>query len=76
MVEGEYKHRPVLYEAGTTTADQAITLAEWNDIYADYKREIDGQKYVLVNSRRGTVLVPVEVTSDECGERGEPATAR
>lgn len=58
-------------------SEQTITLAEWDDIvYEGYKLVIDGQKYVLVNSRRGTVLVPVEVADEVPGEREEPATAQ
>lgn len=80
LVEGEYKHRPVVFEAiqvdkgRTAAAEQAITAKEWNDIYDGDKLQIDGQKYVLVNSRRGKVLVPIELTSKEFDEGEDNAT--
>ncbi len=41
-----------------------ITGAEWKKTHRDFKSVIDGQRYVLRLTERGTALVPVELVKE------------
>ena len=47
------------------TATVTITAAEWAKTHRDFKTTIQGQRYVLRMTERGTSLVPVIVTKKE-----------
>lgn len=41
---------------------RVITVSQWRATPDDYKTVIDGQKYIMVNTKKfGTALVPVVV---------------
>lgn len=41
-----------------------ITKAEWQKTHRDFKSVIDGQRYVLRMTPRGTALVPVDLVKE------------
>lgn len=49
-------------ESQMATATVTISTQEWAKTHRDYKTTIQGQRYVLRMTSRGTSLVPVVVT--------------
>ena len=52
----------------------AITREEWDDIFPEHKTVIGDQHYVLVDSAKGSVWIPVEIEEEEDSQpRTQPA---
>lgn len=50
-----------LYQQQTQNDMKTITKKEWIKKNKDYKSIINGQKYILTMTDKGTALVPVEL---------------
>ena len=44
---------------------EIITKKQWRELHRDYKSIIDGQRYILKGTNKGTCLVPVQLIKDE-----------
>jgi len=43
-----------------TPEEATATVEEWREAHHDFRTVIDGQKYVMKLTTRGTCLIPVE----------------
>lgn len=41
-----------------------MTPKEWNKTHRDFKGSVNGQRYVLQMTTRGTTMVPVEIVKE------------
>lgn len=60
---------PAIKEGPKVKPKQSITKQEWDKTPKDYKTVIDGVKYKMMNTDKGTSLVSVNVTEavEDCG---------